>query len=515
MWQRLGLIYYRESYWTSSPEACHEASNTSPWSGRAFCNDHTKVYPVWKWEMMMDEESLSNGGKRRNRQRPAANLIQHLLDLPNHVVHTNLISTKGHARVGFADCTPDFNCCGVQKKVSAYTRGHGIKEPSHNLTIVTHSLSKNSVSRSRLLGFTSNVAQSFFAQEKILIDLDHSRKLLLFNQWQSVEAVHFSFLKEEITEVEAQSDNKFSVKMLKGVELQSGGTTLEREEIPTAGFFLYSGAALLPNPTKTFAGGEDAYFIASQNWLGVADGVSQWSLEGISVGVYAKELTENCERIVCDRNGVPNPITDPVEVLNRAAANTQTCGLSTVLVAYFDDRALHVANIGESGFMIVRNGAVFKRSSPMLCELNCPVQIERGDYPSDFVEVYRIDLDENDVIITATDGLFDNLYGKDIASIVFRSLQENLRPQEIAELLATRSQEVGQLSLVRSPLSDEVQAAGYVGYRGGKLDDVIVIVSVVKRRFSNHVHFTYHIWLWKAIENPIAQIRPTARELSR
>ncbi|KAK8616216.1 hypothetical protein V6N13_017774 [Hibiscus sabdariffa] len=305
----------------------------------------------------------------------------------------------------------------------------------------------------------------------------------------SDEAVPFSFPKENITEVDAQSDNKVRVTMLKAVELQSGGTTLEREEIPTAGFFLYSGAALLPNPTKAFAGGEDAYFIACQNWLGVADGVGQWSLEGISVGVYAKELMENCERIVSDRYGVQNPITDPVEVLNRAAANTQSCGSSTVLVVYFDDRALHVANIGDSGFMIIRNGAVFKRSSPMLYELNFPVQIERGDHPFDFVEVYRIDLDENDVIITATDGLFDNLYEKDIASIVFKSLQENLRPQEIAELLATRAQEVGQLSLVRSPLSDEVQAAGYVGYRGGKLDDVTVIVSVVKRRFSNHEQF--------------------------
>ncbi|KAK8562725.1 hypothetical protein V6N13_018708 [Hibiscus sabdariffa] len=296
------------------------------------------------------------------------------------------------------------------------------------------------------------------------------------------EAVPLSLSKEVIIDADAQIDNK--VRMLNGVELQSGGTTLEREEIPTAGFFLYSGAALLPNPTKAFAGGEDAYFIAHQNWLGVADGVGQWSLEGISVGVYAKELIENCERIVSDRNGVPK--TDPVEVLNRAAANTQSCGSSTVLAAYFDDRALHVANIGDSGFMIIRNGAVFKRSSPMLYEFSFPVQIEKGDHPSDFVEVYRIDLDENDVIITATDGLFDNLYEKDIASIVFKSLQENLRPQEIAELLATRAQEVGQLSLVRSPLSDEVQAAGYVGYRGGKLDDVTVIVSLVKRRFSNH-----------------------------
>lgn len=29
-------------------------------------------------------------------------------------------------------------------------------------------------------------------------------------------------------------------------------------------------------------GGEDAYFISGENWLGVADGASQWSMEGKS-----------------------------------------------------------------------------------------------------------------------------------------------------------------------------------------------------------------------------------------
>ncbi|XVF44734.1 hypothetical protein PTKIN_Ptkin02bG0147800 [Pterospermum kingtungense] len=286
----------------------------------------------------------------------------------------------------------------------------------------------------------------------------------------SDENAPFSFFKEEITEADSQSVNKVRLSMPKGSE---GGN-------------LNSGISLIfwcCSVAKSHKGGEDAYFIACQNWLGVADGVSQWSLEGTCVGLFAKELMECCEKIVSERDRVP--ITDPVDVLNRAAANTQSFGSSTVLVAYFDDRALHVANIGDSGFMILRNGTVFKRSSPMVYEFNFPVQIEREDDPSDFVEVYRIDLYEDDVIITATDGLVDNLYEQDIASIVFKSLRESLRPQEIAELLATRAQEVGQLSSVRSPFADEAQAAGYVGYRGGKLDDVTVIVSLVKRRFSN------------------------------
>lgn len=34
------------------------------------------------------------------------------------------------------------------------------------------------------------------------------------------------------------------------------------------------------NNFQVLTGGDDAYFIAFQNWLGVADGVPQWSLEG-------------------------------------------------------------------------------------------------------------------------------------------------------------------------------------------------------------------------------------------
>lgn len=35
------------------------------------------------------------------------------------------------------------------------------------------------------------------------------------------------------------------------------------------------------NNFQALTGGHDAYFVACQNWLGTADGVGQWSLEGI------------------------------------------------------------------------------------------------------------------------------------------------------------------------------------------------------------------------------------------
>lgn len=55
---------------------------------------------------------------------------------------------------------------------------------------------------------------------------------------------------------------------------------------------------------------------------------------GINAGRYAQELLENCEKIVLDSKSVP--MTKPEEVLTRSAAESQSPGSSTVLVAYFD-----------------------------------------------------------------------------------------------------------------------------------------------------------------------------------
>ncbi|XP_065631322.1 probable protein phosphatase 2C 62 isoform X3 [Quercus suber] len=300
------------------------------------------------------------------------------------------------------------------------------------------------------------------------------------------DSAHSLYSKEEFTVCDAHGSNVAQSTNPKAVELLSIESTLNGKQISTAGLILYSGAALLPHPSKALTGGEDAYFVAGQNWLGVADGVGQWSLEGISAGRYAQELLENCEKIVLDSKSVP--MTKPEEVLIRSAAESQSPGSSTVLVAYFDGQVLHVANIGDSGFIAIRNGAVFNRSSAMVHGFNFPLQIERDDDPTEYIEGYKIYLDEGDVIVTATDGLFDNLYEKEIASAVSNSLQASLKPQDIAEYLAMRAQEVGQSACVRTPFADAAHAAGYVGYTGGKLDDVTVIVSFVQKRSSSNSH---------------------------
>ncbi|KAL2342114.1 hypothetical protein Fmac_010054 [Flemingia macrophylla] len=270
-----------------------------------------------------------------------------------------------------------------------------------------------------------------------------------------------------------EGTSQLTVPQIHSVEMASDG-----EKISRTGLFLVSGAACLPHPSKALTGREDAYFISHQNWLAVADGVGQWSLEGSNAGQYIRELMEKCENIVSNSE---NSVTlKPVEVITRGAAETQSPGSSSVLVAHFDGQVLHAANVGNTGFIIIRDGFLFKKSTPMYHEFNFPLQIVKGDDPSELIEGYRIDLHDGDVIVIGTNGLFDNLYEQEIASLISKSLQASLTPQEIAEFLAMRAQEVGRSTSTRSPFADAAQAVGYVGYIGGKLDDVTAIVSLVQ-----------------------------------
>ncbi|XP_047045561.1 probable protein phosphatase 2C 71 [Lolium rigidum] len=262
-------------------------------------------------------------------------------------------------------------------------------------------------------------------------------------------------------------------------EISEGRISDRRVPVAKSSLVLMSGAAILPHPSKVGTGGEDAYFIAHNGWFGVADGVGQWSFEGINAGLYARELMDGCKKIIMDNEGEAE--LTPEQVLSKAANEASSPGSSTVLIAHFDGQFLHASNIGDSGFLVVRNGKVYTKSEPMVYGFNFPHQIEKGVDPLKLVQNYTIDLEEGDVIITATDGLFDNVYEQEAAAMISRSLQADLKPTDMAEHLAARAHEVGRSGAGRSPFSDAALAVGYLGFSGGKLDDTAVVVSIVRR----------------------------------
>lgn len=77
---------------------------------------------------------------------------------------------------------------------------------------------------------------------------------------------------------------------------------------------------------------------------------------------------------------------------------------------------LYAANIGDSGFMVVRKGSIVHQSEEQTHYFNTPYQLSSPFHNSDVLSDRPESADEisfpvqtGDVILVATDGVFDNL----------------------------------------------------------------------------------------------------------
>ncbi|KAJ8542919.1 hypothetical protein K7X08_005442 [Anisodus acutangulus] len=235
------------------------------------------------------------------------------------------------------------------------------------------------------------------------------------------------------------SQECFSSDTSKGTEQVVDVVDSSEEKIPLK---LNSGSFYLPHPAKAKTGGEDAHFICTLTQaIGVADGVGGWADLGIDAGLYAREL------------------------------------MSHSLAAIQEEPKV---NLGDSGFMLVRNGSAVFKSPSQQHGFNFPYQLDcnnAGDSPSSAM-VFKIVVAPGDVLIAGTDGLFDNLYDKDISGVVIQAMEAGLGPQMTAQRIAELAQQRAMDQTKSSPFSDGARQAG-LEYHGGKLDDITVVVSYV------------------------------------
>ena len=221
------------------------------------------------------------------------------------------------------------------------------------------------------------------------------------------------------------------------------------------------GVFILPHPDKADRGGEDGFFINNElNALGVADGVGSWYSRGIDPGIYARELVQLTEAAIQAGQ------RDPVKALREAYDGNKRLGTSTACVALLNEDQLDSVNLGDSGFIIIRDGQVVQARQVTIHGFNFPFQLgkEGPDRPEDGV-VGRFEIKLEDIIIMGTDGLWDNLFEDQVAELtVWQSDMSDLAKNigEEARLAAT---EPGR----KTPWSGV----------GGKLDDISVIAARV------------------------------------
>jgi len=248
--------------------------------------------------------------------------------------------------------------------------------------------------------------------------------------------------------------------------------------------------------------GEDA-FLVTPNVLAVADGVGSWRKRGVDPSIFANRLLENAKGWI---NKQPN--LDPVFLMQKAYG--QICrnhevkaGSSTAVFASLMDGSgsLRVANLGDSGLLLVREERCEFHMPETVWDFNTPYQLTAppasagrqpyGDQPEQSA-VSTVQLQEGDVVVLGSDGLFDNLFPHEIAaaaahagpppaSLWARLTRPSLDVRRTADLLLQRALIASQDRSRDTPFSQDALKYG-LQYNGGKPDDITVIVARVRTR---------------------------------
>jgi len=271
----------------------------------------------------------------------------------------------------------------------------------------------------------------------------------------------------------------------------------------------------LPHPDKVHYGGEDAHFISDVygGALGVADGVGGWQESGVNPADYSRmfmrmacaylEGTEHFAQDGMDRSSAP--FIDPRGALNAAHQTTKVPGSATACVMQLDQerQTLEAANLGDSGFVVIRSGKMVAKSKPLQHYFDCPLQF--GAFPefveatdtADMADTYSIPLAPGDVVIAGSDGLWDNVFESEILALAPRSTDD---VQRAADSIATLARQHAGDNDFPSPYTREALSQGldlpwweklvgatFKGGRfqlkqltGGKMDDITVLIAYVE-----------------------------------
>ncbi|KAK6476548.1 protein phosphatase PTC7-like protein [Huso huso] len=233
--------------------------------------------------------------------------------------------------------------------------------------------------------------------------------------------------------------------------------------------------------------GDDACFIArhrSADVLGVADGVGGWRDYGVDPSQFSGTLI-----LILVKEQVHLSSSSPVcfELLQN---KVPLLGSSTACIVVLDRRShqLHTANLGDSGFLVVREGEVVHRSDEQQHYFNTPFQLSiappeaEGAVLSDSPEAAdssSFDVQLGDIILTATDGLFDNMPDYMILQELKKLKNTNYESiQQTARSIAEQAHELAYDPNYMSPFAQFACDNG-LNVRGGKPDDITVLLSIV------------------------------------
>lgn len=304
----------------------------------------------------------------------------------------------------------------------------------------------------------------------------------------------------------------------------------------TKALALCAAACVRPHPEKVTKGGEDSHCVrlpaanSGGGLVAVCDGVSGWSVQGVDTAAYSRRLA----RCLADAAMVADTARDDageagasdslnaLALLTAAHASTRISGASTACVCVLDGTAkkMSTCNVGDSGWLLLRGGQIVGRSSPQQHVFDCPYQLSSPKYvpntdTPDMGDCATVDVEEDDLLLLASDGLWDNVDMDEILAVTAAAYQKGAaaepRTGQYSAAAAVCSALVGvawthsqdpsfdsPYALAARKLADAEREASKAGNpfaalatafgqdptakwqtQGGKWDDVTVVAAVV------------------------------------
>ncbi len=287
--------------------------------------------------------------------------------------------------------------------------------------------------------------------------------------------------------------------------------------------------------------GQDAFFVSGVGKsgdvaFGVADGVGGWTDSGVDPADFSHGFCDYMAYAAWTyQPDDKSPFLSARSLMEKgyeaiASDERIKAGGSTACIGIAkEDGSLEVANLGDSGFVQLRLNAVHNHSEPQTHAFNTPYQLsiipqsmkaknaafggeQLHDLPKD-AAVTKHSLRHGDVLVFATDGVWDNLSSQDTLRIVSRLMlgaraweptEDGIRvgerlsfftmsapppgkSQAISSLqsflavgIAGEAKAASMNTKVDGPFAKEVQRYyPEEDWKGGKVDDICVVVAIV------------------------------------
>lgn len=231
---------------------------------------------------------------------------------------------------------------------------------------------------------------------------------------------------------------------------------------------------------------EDAFFIADKDF-GLFDGVTG-SRKASGQDLYSVQLCRQTQAMIESQRSRRGKVQVDyaLEFAVGSLVDTMAVGSTTACVVTIDSQSepgltlLRGVNVGDSGLTLCRRPpaggplAVVYKTNPQMHYFNCPFQLggSSPDTPDQCVRI-ACPLAPGDVLVIASDGLYDNIFDEQILQILESSAGQP--PAAQAQLLVDAARAVQEDPSAVVPYGIEARAAGQ-SWEGGKLDDTAVLV---------------------------------------